>query len=153
MVDVVTIKRPYDVCELVREGRVSSAGFRLHDAATVARVVAPLLSDLPHEEILVLCIDTQNKLRYVHRAARGGLHASSIAASDVYRAAIISGCLGIILVHNHPSGSPEPSAEDIAFTRKVRAGADVLGLQFLDHVVFASRTSFVSFHQRGMLDE
>lgn len=65
--------------------------------------------------------------------------------------AILSGSAGLLLAHNHPSGDPEPSMEDIALTRRLAAAGSLLGIEILDHLILGEAGRFVSLHERGVL--
>jgi DNA repair protein RadC len=82
--------------------------------------------------------------------SRGSLNASIVHPREVFRPAIISSAASIVLAHNHPSGDPEPSDEDISITRRLAQVGELLGIPVLDHVVIAKR-GFVSLRARGQL--
>ena len=107
-------------------------------SADVAAWAAPRLASLDHEELWLLALDGRSRLRAVRCVARGGLHGMGVRAADPLRVALRAAASGFVLVHNHPSGDPAASAEDIAFTRRVAAAAAVVGTPLLDHVVVAS---------------
>jgi DNA repair protein RadC len=117
------------------------AAFRLHDASQVARWAFRRLSALDHEELWVLALDAGSGLRAARRVAMGGLHGLFVAARDPLRVALREGASAFILVHNHPSGDPTPSAEDVEFTERMARAADVVGTPLVDHVVVAGDAS------------
>lgn len=117
----------------------------------VARHFSVRLGSLVHEEMWVLSLDGRNRLRAQRRAARGGLHGCSVAARDLLRIALEDGASGFVVVHNHPSGDPSPSLEDVSMTHVVAAAAAVVGVPLLDHVIVtASRHS--SLAELGLLE-
>ena len=85
----------------------------------------------------------------------GCLTASMVHPREVFRGAITLPCAALVLFHNHPSGDPEPSAEDLALTRRLAAGGSILGIDVLDHVVVAkgldAEWKFISMKDRGVL--
>ena len=87
----------------------------------------------------LLALDGHHGLRAARRVASGGIHGLHVAARDVLRIALREGASAFVLVHNHPSGDPAPSPEDIAFTRTVERAAAIVGTPLLDHVVVARR--------------
>jgi len=123
---------------------------RLHDSASVAAWARPRLAALEHEELWILAVDGRNNLRAARRVAVGGLHGMHVAPRDVLRAALREGASAFVLVHNHPSGDPTPSSDDLDFTRAVLTGADAVGTPLIDHVVIA-RNGHVSLLERGIL--
>jgi len=107
----------------------------LRGPADVFRLVGPRLRDLAQEEFHVLLLNTRHCVLREVAATRGILDASLIHPREVFRLAIVEGASGIILVHNHPSGDPTPSAEDRAVTRQLRDAGTAVGIPVLDHVI------------------
>jgi DNA repair protein RadC len=110
-----------------------------------------LLRDLPHEEFHVLLLNTQNQILRDLQVTRGTLDASLVHPREVFRPAIVESAASVILVHNHPSGDPTPSAEDRAVTRQLRAAGQTIGIEVLDHVI-VGEGRYVSFVEAGLLD-
>lgn len=110
---------------------------RLSTSDAVAALMRPRLLHLDHEEMWLLALDGQNGLRALRRVAHGGLHGCSVSARDILRAGLVEAASAIVLVHNHPSRDPTPSAEDIAMTRVVSEAAEVIGVPLVDHVIVA----------------
>jgi len=106
-------------------------------SADVASWASARLCGLDHEELWLLALDGRSRLRAVRCVARGGLHGMGVRPADPLRLALRASASGFILVHNHPSGDPTPSPEDVAFTRRVSAAAAIVGAPLLDHVVVA----------------
>lgn len=103
--------------------------------ADVFRRMGPRLRDLPQEEFHALLLNTRHRVIREVAVTRGILDASLIHPREVFRVAVVEGAAGVILVHNHPSGDPTPSAEDRAVTRQLAAAGRALGIPVLDHVV------------------
>jgi DNA repair protein RadC len=117
--------------------------------ATLARLVIP---DDDREHFYAFFVDSQNRLLAAHHVSTGSLSASIVHAREVLGPAIREGAAHLILAHNHPSGDPNPSREDIHLTRQLAEGARLLGLKVHDHVIIGNGTeSFVSLSQRGLL--
>jgi DNA repair protein RadC len=111
----------------------------------------PRLATLEHEEVWMLSLDGRNGLRGAHRVAQGGLHGCALLPRDVLRPALRDGASGMVMLHNHPSGDPAPSADDIHMTRALAMAAQVVGITLLDHVVVA-RGGAASLRDSGALD-
>ena len=109
----------------------------LASPADVAAWAAPRLTPLTHEELWMLGVDGRGHLRAARCIARGGLHGAAVRASDPVRAALRVDAAAFVLVHNHPSGDPAPSREDVRLTAQVAAAAATVGVPLLDHVVVA----------------
>ncbi|HEY0469682.1 MAG TPA: DNA repair protein RadC [Polyangiaceae bacterium] len=103
----------------------------------VARWAMPRLGPLEHEEVWLLSLDGKYGLKSARRIAQGGQHGCALLTRDVLSPALRDGASAIVLVHNHPSGDPTPSPEDIAMTRAVRAAAELVSVPLIDHVVVA----------------
>jgi DNA repair protein RadC len=110
-----------------------------------------LMRDLAHEEFHVLLLDTQNRVVRDLQVTRGTLDASLVHPREVFRPAIVESAASVILVHNHPSGDPSPSAEDRAVTRQLRTAGQQIGIDVIDHVI-VGEGRYVSFSEAGLLD-
>jgi DNA repair protein RadC len=123
---------------------------RIRTPEDVLQIVSPALRDLAAEEFHVLALDTQSQVLRDVTVTRGLLDSSLVHPREVFRAALAEAAAGVILVHNHPSGDPTPSAEDRAVTRQLVAAGQLLDLPVYDHVIVAG-DRWVSFAQAGML--
>lgn len=116
----------------------------------VFRHFAPRLEDLPVEEFHVAVLDTQHRLERDITVTRGLLGASLVHPREVFREAIAERAASIILVHNHPSGDPTPSADDRAVTAQLVAAGRLLDIPVHDHVIIG-RGRYASFAESGLL--
>ena len=117
------------------------AEVRLPNRAAVEAWARPRLATLDHEELWLLALDGHHGMKGARRVASGGIHGLHVAARDPLRIALREAASGFVLVHNHPSGDPEPSEEDVAFTRNVAGAAALVGVPMFDHVIVARRRS------------
>ncbi|HEY4100281.1 MAG TPA: DNA repair protein RadC [Gemmatimonadales bacterium] len=123
---------------------------RITEPADVVRLVGGRLRDLQVEEFHLLALDTRSRVLRDVLVTRGLLDSSLVHPREVFRAAISEAAAGIILVHNHPSGDPTPSAEDRAVTRQLVAAGQLLDLPVHDHVIVAG-DRYLSFATAGLL--
>lgn len=123
---------------------------RVPDRAAVEGWAKARLATLDHEELWVLALDGRHGLRAARRVASGGIHGLHVGARDVLRMALREAASAFVLVHNHPSGDPAPSDEDVAFTQAIAEAANLVGTPLLDHVVVARRRSS-SMLEMGLL--
>jgi DNA repair protein RadC len=124
---------------------------RLVTPADVYAYAKAHLCGLRREEFHVLCLSSRQVLLRHARVAEGSVDQCCVDPREVLGPAVASRASGLVLLHNHPSGDPEPSAHDVALTRQLRDGARLLCINVLDHLVLSDR-GFVSFTQRGLLD-
>jgi DNA repair protein RadC len=138
------------VCELQR--RVRSAENRdrprLVRPLDVAHVVADI-KNLKKEHLLGLYLDAQNGLIQRETISVGSLNTTRSHPREILYPAIEHTACGFILAHNHPSGSLEPSDEDVAFTRSVHRAGEVMGIELYDHIIVSS-AGFTSLRERGL---
>jgi DNA repair protein RadC len=132
---------------LAREGPVDRV--RIAGPRDVYERCAPAMRDLAQEEFRVLLLNTQHAVTRELVVTRGILDASVVHAREVFKAAIAESAAAILLVHNHPSGDPAPSAEDREVTQQLAAAGMVLGIPVLDHVVIGDGR-YVSFVEAGL---
>jgi len=131
--------------------REAIRGVKTTSSAAVAAVVGPRISAEVVEVMYVVGLDGQNKVLFLHEVARGGRSSQCIYPADIFRVACATSATAIVLVHNHPSGDPTPSAEDLAMTgRLVEAGA-VLGIHVVDHVIIAPSGRYTSLLDLGVI--
>lgn len=128
-------------CRLVVRDTISLPFEFIENDTQAAAVFAPLAEGLPHEEMWVACLDAKNKVRGLMRVGQGGTNSCALLHSDILRPAIVAGASAILLAHNHPSGDPTPSADDVDTTRQIHRAADLLGVTLLDHLVIAGGAS------------
>jgi DNA repair protein RadC len=123
---------------------------RIRAPEDVVELCAAQLRDLVVEEFHLLALDSQSQVLRDVLVTRGLLNSSLVHPREVFRPAIVEAAAGVIVVHNHPSGDPTPSAEDRAVTRQLVAAGELLDLPVYDHVIIAG-DRFVSFAAAGLL--
>jgi DNA repair protein RadC len=108
------------------------------------------MATLDREHFRAVLLNTKNRILGVRTISIGSLNASIVHAREVFKAAVSESAQAIVLVHNHPSGLPEPSSEDIAVTERLAEAGRILGIEVLDHIVLGSQ-GFVSLKEAGHL--
>ncbi len=131
-----------------REERPSAV--RIREPEDVVHLLGDKLRDLQVEEFHLLALDSQSQVLRDVLVTRGLLNSSLVHPREVFRPAIAEAAAGIIVVHNHPSGDPTPSAEDRAATKQLVAAGQLLDMPVYDHVIIAG-DRFVSFAASGLL--
>ena len=138
--------------ELTRRLRARIPGARvvLSGPAEVYAAYGPLMEDLKREVFRVALLDAQNGLLLDRVISQGTLSASLVHPREVFKPAILESAASVILLHNHPSGDPTPSREDVRLTRQLVECARLLDLRIHDHLVIG-RGRFVSLAERGII--
>lgn len=131
-------------------GRAAPLCGRIVSSRDVVAFFEPRLRGDPMESIHVVGLDAKNRARFTHTSARGGTTACAVNPADLLRPLLLNACPSLVMVHNHPSGDPSPSSEDVALTERVHRGAELLGIKLLDHVIIG-REGYFSFLDAGLL--
>ncbi len=116
----------------------------------IYNLVRPNLMDLPHEEFWVILLNRANVVMRKVAVSQGGVAGTVADPKMIFKEALEQLASSIILVHNHPSGNRQPSAADIALTKKLRQAGDFLDLPILDHLIYTDR-GYYSFADEGIL--
>ncbi|MCB9707316.1 MAG: DNA repair protein RadC [Myxococcales bacterium] len=125
-------------------------GQALTSSSHVDQAMRPRLGQLINEQFFALPLDSKFRMLGALRIAVGGLNCCAVSPSDVFRTLMQEAAAAVIVVHNHPSGDPRPSPEDILFTRHLVEAGQLLGISVLDHVIIG-KEGYYSFLDRGML--
>ncbi len=125
-------------------------GSRIGSSRDIDAALRPRLAHADVEHFIAIALDAKNRPIRQLLIARGGLSACPVAPSDVFRALLREAAAGVVFVHNHPSGEPSPSAEDVALTDRLRRAGELLGVGVLDHVIIG-REGYFSFLDAGLL--
>ncbi len=121
----------------------------INSPADAAELVRYEMSALEQEHLRVLLLDTKNHLLDIVEIYRGSVNMSQVRVGEVFKAAIRRNASALIVVHNHPSGDPTPSPEDVAVTRAILQGGKVVDVDVLDHLI-VGQGAWVSMKQRGL---
>lgn len=116
----------------------------------VVNLVLPDMMYLKQEEFKVVLLDSKNRVIRTHVVSLGSLDSTLVHPRDVFRPAIVHAAAFVILVHNHPSGDPTPSEQDILLTRELCMCGKVLGIEIVDHVIVGT-TEYVSMKLRKLM--
>ena len=119
--------------------------------ADVHSLLGPEMSALAQEQLRVLLLNTRNQVLGQRIVYQGNVNSSVVRPAEVLRSAVIENAPSIIVSHNHPSGDPTPSPEDVSITRDLAASSKLLGIDLLDHVVIAG-DRYVSLKERKLMD-
>ena len=129
----------------------------IHSPNDIFEVLKCFMMELDHEELWVVCLDTRNRVMSLNQIYKGSLNQSQVRVAELFKRAILDNACSIIIAHNHPSGDPSPSPDDVAVTRAVVEAGKLLDIEVLDHLVIGGRLyspvvqiAFVSLKERGL---
>ena len=109
------------------------------------------LQENAEESFYIFTLDTKNQVTGLFEVSRGSLNASVVHPREVFKRAILQNSNAIILVHNHPSGDPKPSKEDIDITNRLVEAGELLGIKVLDHIIIGDENNYISFKYDGLM--
>jgi len=144
------VKAAFEIGRRLAEQKATEPGRRLTNSQRVFDIYYPRLRDYKKETFLVLLLDAKNRVFREVEVSVGSLTASLAHPREVFREAVRESAAAVICVHNHPSGDPTPSRNDIEITRKLHATGQVVGITLLDHVVIGEGR-YYSFADEGQL--
>jgi DNA repair protein RadC len=115
----------------------------------VYALFGPEMALLDQEHVRVVLLDTRNRVIAWKDVHIGNVHSAVVRVAEVFKEAVRAGCPSIIVVHNHPSGDPEPSPDDASLTGQLEEAGRLLGIEVADHIVIG-RNGLVSLRERGL---
>ncbi len=122
---------------------------QIRSPADAAHLLTPLIGHKEQENFVVLYLDTRNRVTDREILYKGSLNTSLVRVAEVFRGAIRRNSAGIIVAHNHPSGDPNPSPEDVALTRRLVKAGKLLEVDLLDHLVIG-QNRYISLRERAL---
>ena len=123
---------------------------KISSSKTVFEIMQPIIGELPHEEFWILYLNNSNKVIFKSQLSKGGITGTVVDVRIVFKIAIEHNATGIILTHNHPSGTLVASDADKQITRKLKLAGENLDIKVLDHLIIAEQ-SYFSFADEGLL--
>lgn len=142
-ISIVSIK-------MVREASVLYDIRKIGSPKDCVELGKKFLDDADREQLIVCCLDTKNQPTAINVVSVGSLNTSIVHPREVFKPAILSNSASIILFHNHPSGDPEPSKEDISISERIRESGSILGIKLIDHIIIGNH-SYCSLKERGIV--
>ncbi len=133
-----------------RMSRPLSPRVRISAPSHIADLMMSELAGLTQEELWVIALSTRNEVIDKVRLYRGSLNSSVVRVGEVLRVAMLRNAAAFVMVHNHPSGVPDPSPEDVRITREVAQCAKTMDMPLLDHVIIGHHNKYVSLKERGL---
>jgi len=136
--------------QLVREGSLTAETKNITDPKDAVEIFNTLYPDLDRECLVVLLLDMKNNVRGVNTVSIGDLSSAITHPREIFKPAILANAASIFMLHNHPSGDPTPSADDMDVSCRINDAGELLGIELLDHVVVGAEGGYVSLKERGL---
>jgi len=130
--------------------RPSNYKYELTSPQAVVKAVRTSIEDKAKEHFKLVLLNVRNSILDVSTISVGTVSASLVHPREVFKKAIAHGASSVVLAHNHPSGNPEPSEDDVKLTQRLAEAGRLLGIEVLDHIIVTTK-DFVSFKERGLL--
>lgn len=144
----------FEVVRIKQEIREENIPFALHTIISpedAVKLAASYIADEDREIVLVMMLDTKNKVIGLHKAHIGSLNASVVHPREIFKCAILNNAASIIVSHQHPSGDPTESKQDIEMTKRLLECGLILGIPLLDHVIVSYTGKYVSLKEKGYI--
>ncbi|MCJ7548629.1 MAG: DNA repair protein RadC [Anaerolineae bacterium] len=123
--------------------------WQIRAPSDAAHILMPVIGHQEQEHFVVLYLDTRNRVTDRETLYKGSLNTSLVRTAEVFRGAVRRNCAAVIVAHNHPSGDPNPSPEDVALTRRLVDAGKLLEIPVLDHVIIGENR-YVSLRERAL---
>jgi len=146
----VALQATFELSRRLEAGRKSKPRLSVRKPREVAEIYIPLMQHLKQEEFRIIILNNSNYIERDVVISKGHLTASLVHPREVFKSAIAESAAGIILLHNHPSGNPDPSPDDIKITRKLVEAGELMDIPVHDHLIIAG-DEYTSFVNRGLL--
>jgi len=122
----------------------------IHSPADIYNLISLFLEGLDHEEFWVIDLDIRNRVIHLAKLYQGSVNSSQIRVAEVFRIAILDNAHAMVICHNHPSGDPMPSPDDVGVTRSIMQAGKLLDIEVLDHLVVGGGR-YMSLKERGLM--
>ncbi len=133
---------------LVKDGILRVSDKTADSFENAREIFFALLARLPHEEVHLLLLNGRSEVIGTVKIGQGGLHGCALTARDVLGPVIAGGAAAFIMAHNHPSGDPAPSHDDISMTEHIKKCSEMMGIPLVDHIIVCPETRLA----RSVLD-
>ena len=135
--------------QMVREHNIKVDAKKISSPFDAAAVFAALMAGIDRECVYLLCLNSKNVVVSANLVSMGDLTSSIVNPREIFKAAVLSNAASIILGHNHPSGDPTPSPEDVSITKRIAECGRFMEIELFDHIVIGDGTH-VSLKERGL---
>jgi DNA repair protein RadC len=133
-----------------QDGEVEPSKYEVTSPQTVVKALRASIQDKAKEHFKLVLLNVRNSILDISTISVGTANASLVHPREVFKKAISHGASSVVLAHNHPSGNPEPSEDDVRLTQRLVEAGRLLGIEVLDHIIVTTK-NFVSFKERGLM--
>jgi len=124
---------------------------KITDPSAAVSLLREFIGKEDREHFVLICLDTKNKVTALNTVSIGNLNSAIVSPREIYKAAILANSASIIVGHNHPSGCPIASREDISVTERIKNAGNILGIELLDHVIVGDDGKYFSMKEKGYI--
>lgn len=135
--------------QMVKEKTYSYEVNTIRSPFDAARLFREFIGPTDREHMVLLCLDTKNKITAIHTVSIGCLNASIVHPREVFKIAILANSASIVLAHNHPTGDVTPSPQDLEVTRRIAEIGELVGIELLDHLIVGDEGRWLSLKEKG----
>lgn len=128
----------------------AAAGFSMNEPATIAEYYMEDMRHLAQEHLLLLLLNAKARLIRDVVLFKGTVNGALLSPREIFIEALRCDAVYVVLLHNHPSGDPEPSREDIGITRRIKEAGNLIGIQLIDHIIIGDN-QYISLKERGIM--
>jgi DNA repair protein RadC len=139
-----------ELSKRVSSSLVNNNKVAIKSPSDVSTLLMEEMRYLKKEVFKIILLNTKNYIIKYLNVSVGSLNTSIVHPREVFSEAVKSGCSGMLMAHNHPSGDPEPSREDIETTKRLVSAGDILGIKVLDHIIIGDG-KYISLKERGVM--
>ena len=136
---------------IVKEYSILYATRRIESPEGAADLMKDFLEDLDKEQVMLLCLNIKGEPTHISTVSTGSLTSSIVHPREVFKTAIIANANQIMIFHNHPSGDPTPSEQDLNITKRLKQAGDLIGIELLDHIIIGDQGRFTSLKRLNYL--
>lgn len=145
-----TLAAAFEIARRILSQQKTLSDKKITSPEDIADILIPILRDENKEQFIIICLNTANKIIRKEIISVGNLNSSIVHPREVFKVAVENNAASIILVHNHPSGNPEPSNEDISITKKLVEAGKMMEIPVYDHIIIAGN-NYTSFVERRLI--
>lgn len=117
----------------------------------IKQMVQELIGNEDKEHFIIFMLNTKNLITAIHTVSIGSINSAIVHPREVFKALLLNNSASVILAHNHPSGDPTPSPEDIGMTARLAEVGNLIGIEVLDHIIVGNYDRFISMKEKGLM--